>query len=419
MHSVKKPPLEIVKVDYQKDTTEAFLILGGGVAGLSAAIAIRERNPSAKITIVGKEPFLPYTRPMLTKAPMLYFKTRAYLIHDAEWFSKNRIEVLTNREVTSLNCGGGSVGFDDGGKIFYNKCVYALGADSYIPPIPGADRSTVITVRELSDIERVRRALLGAQQAVIIGGGVIGLEMAWELKKAGLGVKVVELADTLMKRVLDSGSAKFLESCIKSVGVDIITGARTSAIESDGRKKIVRLEDGSCLSADFVIMSAGATPNVEPARIAGIKTNRAILVNRHMETSVPNIYACGDCAEFEGYHVEAWTRSQSQGYVAGANAAGEKLCYLEQPLSLTLHTTETCLFTIGDMGNDPDKTYDRQTNHGNPTQNSESKHFLINKRPYGAKSYESYCYTNGTLVGATLIGDLTKMRSCYSWVRTI
>jgi len=405
---------------FRKDSEEVFLIIGGGVAGLCAATAIRERNDGARIVIAGKEPYLPYNRPMLTKAPLIYTSSSAYSIHDKTWYEKNRIETILNHEITAIDCADKTVYFTatnntthDTTKIKYDKCIYALGADSLIPPISGADQDAVITVRTLSDIEKLRRRLLNSRHAVVIGGGIIGIEVAWEVKKAGLPVTIIEINDTLMKRVLDDESARILERSVRSAGIETQTGKKVIDIslesESCDTVKKVTLEDGSFFLADLVIISAGIKPNVEVARQAGLKINKAVQVNEYMETSTQGIYACGDCAEIDGVCMESWKQSQTQGYIAGANAAGDRLVYADEPYYMTLHAAETCLFAIGDPGKKAGIGYDKRTGSSDSDENQDN--FLVNKRPYGKEKYESYYSINGRLVGAVLIGDLTSMRT--------
>jgi NAD(P)H-nitrite reductase large subunit len=176
-----------------------------------------------------------------------------------------------------------------------------------------------------------------------------------------------------------------------------------------GEKRLI-LDDGTCIRADVLIASVGVRPSTGLAVHAGLGVNDGLLVNKYMETSIADIYACGDCAEFGGASAGSWARSQAQGYVAGANAAGDVLEYTEAPNPTMLRIADTCLFSIGDMGKKPGKKYEYQTERGDPRQKPGSSHFLINERPYGKEFFESWCYSDGVLVGATLIGDLTKMQ---------
>jgi len=398
----KKQPLEIKEVSYKKDTAETFLVLGGGVAGLCAAIAIRERNKTAGIIIAGAEPYLPYSRPMLTKAPLQSFDPIAYSLHTEEWYSRNGIKMLVSKRAAAIDAEAKTVTFDDGDVISYDKCVYALGAESIVPDIQGLDKTAAITVRSYQDISRVRRAIIGAEEAVVIGGGVIGLEIAWELKKSGLSVSIIESGDTLMPNQLDAESAAYLETLLKSSGIDVFKGK-----QGDGSSAC----PPACLNRPLVCFAAGIKPNTDLAKASGLKTVSGVIVNKHMETSVQGLYACGDCAEFENASIGSWQKCQEQGYIAGANAAGEALEYVDMDAPTILHIAGVSVYSIGDMGKRKGGEYVIKTWRGSTAVehvfDGEAKDFPVNERSFGQESYEARSYLGDKLVGLTYIGDLT------------
>lgn len=183
---------------FHRDTEEIFLILGGGAAGLNAAEAIRERNSTASIVMATNEEILPYSRPMLTKSMLGENNREQLLVHDAPWYEENRILTLTGKTAERIDPEAREVTFSDGIRLKYDKLVYALGSECFIPPIPGHEKPQVIAIRRITDTEKVGALLPQTKHAVVIGGGVLGLEAAWELKKAGLEVTVLELAPQLM-----------------------------------------------------------------------------------------------------------------------------------------------------------------------------------------------------------------------------
>jgi len=389
-----------------KDSDETFLILGAGIAGVQAAAAIRERNGRCRIILTEAGESLTYSRPMLTKAPLKGFMPERHLIHDACWYRQQRIEWKPGYQVTALNTENKTVVFENGRELHYDKCIYALGAECFVPPIPGCDKERVVTIRRTTDIEKIRRMVLTSKKAVIIGGGVIGVEIAWELRKAGLEVTIIEMAGMLMERLLDESNARYLETSLRSAGLSIVTAASITGIEGGRCAENVVLADGRSYPADFVILSAGIRANVQPAQMAGIKTGRSIIVNEYMETSALDVYACGDCAEYHGDNSGTWTESQSQGAAAGANAAGDTLAWKPQPAPLILHAGGISLFAIGDAGKNPKQSYEIYKTETQP----DPAELFINKRPGGGKCYETYYISNHKLVGAILMGDLTKMR---------
>lgn len=406
--------IDEIEPQYQQiNTDETFVILGNGIAGVRAAMAIRQHNTTAKIILVGDEPILPYSRTMLSKAALRGFNIEKYLIFSPEWYRNANIDLRLNSTVTAIYADTKVIELKGADDIRYDKCIYALGADSFIPPIPGSDKQGIFVVRRQSDIEEMRKKLLSSKQAVIIGGGVIGLEIAWELKRSGINVTVIELAKTLMERLLDMDTAFRLENGISDAGIHVITGAQIERITGDKNADGVLLKDGTHCPADFVILSTGIRANVMLAKDAGIETNRAIVVNEKMETSVAGIYACGDCAEYKGVNTGTWTQSQEQGYIAGANAAGDKRDYIMTPAPILVHAGGISLFSIGDMGKNENLVYTRYSNVVAPAENA----YKVNPHSSSCEAVETYYAVDGKVVGAALIGNLEKMYMVQAAVR--
>ncbi len=404
--SKAKGPLELAEAAFRKDSEERFLILGGGVAALRAAIAIRERNCTAEILMLTDEGVLPYSRPMLTKTPLRGFSTGPYIVHDENWYRENGIRVQRSSRVIAVRPESKSVQLANGHVLQYDKCIYALGAESNIPPIPGSEMPGVITVRRDCDIEKMRRQILRAKRAVVIGGGVIGLEIAWEIKKAGLEVTILEVAATLMERLLDEETAGLLEQAVREAGINVVTGAKVTGITGAGAAEGVALAGAGTCPADFVVLSAGIRPNVEPAKQGGIDCGRSVKVNARMETSATDLYACGDCAELEGVNSGTWTNACGQGYVAGANAAGDDLVYDAIPDPILVHAVGTALFAIGDAGKRADMTYEIVWDNKVKT----APLYRVNPYPGTAAPHRKYFFAEGKLLGAALLGDLADMQ---------
>ncbi|MDR0925172.1 MAG: FAD-dependent oxidoreductase, partial [Hungatella sp.] len=335
---------------------------------------------------------LPYSRPMLTKSVMGKDERDELLLHDPAWYEEKRILNLTGKQAEKIDTREKEVTFDDGIRLKYDKCIYALGSECFIPPIPGNEKNEVVAIRRLSDIEKLNSLLSESKRAVVIGGGVLGLEAAWELKRTGLFVTVLEHGDRLMKRQLDQEAGEFLKSIILEKGIDVKFQASTQEIEGKDKVTGVRLEDGTVLPADLVVISAGVRANVSVAEDAGAETGRAVIVNEHMETTVPGIYACGDCAEYEGINYAIWPQAVEMGKAAGANAAGERISYKTVTAALTFNGMDTSLFAVGDSGKDPGKTYE-----------------VRREEDREKKLYKAYYYEEGKLTGAILIGDTSDM----------
>lgn len=377
-------PVEVAPVEDSADTTEKFLILGGGTAAFNAAKAIRERNVTASIVMLTQEDAAPYNRPMLTKA--LLSDTAVAPIESAAWYDERDIYVLTGCTVESIDpveklvqCAGG-YGF------VYDRLIYALGARCFLPDFPGNDLPHVVTIRTTEDAKRVRDLARAARNAVVIGGGVLGLEAAWALREGGLNVTVLEQGDQIMKRQIDAKAAGMLSVAMADKGVTLLTGAQTAAVTADA----VTLKDGRTLPADLVIVSAGIRANIVLAQQGGLKTDRHVIVDDHMRTSAPDVYACGDCAAY-GMSYGLWSEAMEMGRIAGINAAGGNEAYVALPRPLIFHGMGTALFAMGDCGKQ-DRDYQVEA-----------------IREDG--QLKKYWRVDGKLVGALLLGDLADMGS--------
>lgn len=387
-------PVEADEVTFKKDTKEIYLVLGNGAAGISAATAIRERNATASIVMVSNEAVLSYNRPMLTKSMLANFHADQIAIHDAAWFEEMNITNILDRTIVKLEPDNRVILFEGGFKLQYDKCIYALGSECFVPPIKGHDKPEVIAIRRISDTMKISDMLPKVKNVVVIGGGVLGLEAAWELSKAKCKVTVLELADKLMGRQLDDGACDFLLERINDVGIEVFLNVCIEEITGDTCVTGVKLVDGRVFAADLVIVSAGVRANTAIAKEAGITIDRAVVVNDKMETNIPGIYACGDCAQFDGVNYAIWPEAIDMGKTAGANAAGDTASYETVLASLTFNGMKTSLLSIGDNGKD-DKLRYKTVEFKDPVK----------------KTYEKYYFANNRLTGVILIGDTSKLVS--------
>lgn len=385
-------PVEVSESDYQKDTEEKFVVIGNGTAGFNAAKEIRMRNKTCSITMVTNEAYISYNRPMLTKTLLADVSAKQLVIEKENWYQEYNINVMLNEEVKSLDSAKKEITLANGGVLQYDKCIYALGAECFVPPIKGTDKPEVITIRRIADVEKVRKLAKTAKNAVVIGGGVLGLEAAWEIKKANCHVTVVEMMTSLMSRQLDDDASDMILKAAEAQGIVMKLGATVDSIEGESSVTGVKLGNGEVLAADIVIISSGVRANVAIAKEAGATINKAIVVNEKMETSIKDVYACGDCAEFDNINYALWSEAVEMGKVAGANAAGEETTYKTILAPLTFHGMDTSLYAIGDNGKNPNRKYKTVIFK------DEAKH-----------TFEKYYFANKRLVGVTLIGDTSKM----------
>ena len=372
---------------FRRDTNEIFTVLGGGVAALSAAKAIRARNETATIVLVSEEEVLPYNRPMLTKNLSREGLDTDLSIQPESWYEENRIYPMLGQRAAKLDLTAREITLESGMKLAYDKLVYALGARCFVPPIEGANLGGVYTIRSIGDAQTVHAKAASGSKAVVIGGGVLGLETAWELKKSGLEVTVVESMPRLLAGKLDEEASSLLTRIAEAAGVSIISNAKIARIEGESEVSAVLLADGTRIPADFVVVSCGIRANSALAEAAGLRTNRAVVVNANMQTSASRVWAAGDCAEYDGLNYGVWAEASQQGEIAGANAAGDELTYRPEAPALTMNALGTSLYAVGDIAR-ADET---------------------DSHVKGQKMKKLF-YSEGRLVGAILIGDLSRMR---------
>lgn len=384
--------VEAEENEFSNDTKNFYIILGNGAAGHYAAEAIRKRDRTGTITMISNEPYRTYNRPMLTKSIMAGLNEEQIAVEDASWYEENHIYQILGHEVVKIDPEAKEVHLDDGSKYHYTKLIYALGSECFIPPIKGADKDGVIAIRRLSDTKKVAEKLKETKHAVVIGGGVLGLEAAWELKKSRCEVTVLELAPVLMGRQLDKTAGEMLKKISEGQGIQIHTGVQIEAIEGGEKAEGVRLADGTVIPAELVIVSCGVRANTVLAKEAGIETDRAVIVNEKMETNIPDIYACGDCAQYEGINYAIWPQAVEEGKTAGAQAAGDDNTYSTVPAALSFHGMNTALFAAGDNGQNPDLIYK-----------------TVEYKDEGKKQYQKYYFLNNRLCGVILIGDTSRM----------
>ena len=377
-----------------------YIIIGAGIAAVSAAEGIREIDQEGTILMIGDETVPAYSRPMLTKTPLRSYELGRTIVHDAGWYDEKKIDLLLGWKAVSIDNSSRLVRISNGDSFFYNRLIYAAGANGFVPPIKGADLPEVVVVRKYDDILKVKRLSVDTGRAVIIGGGVIGLEAGFELSRYGLDVTVLEALPMLMPRFLDEDCARKLEESIKSFPVH--TGVTIEEIGGSGHVEYVKLQDGRIFPCDLVIMSTGVRADISLAQAAGIRCTRSVVINDKCETSAKDIYACGDCAEY-GVNWQLWSQALEQGRVAGINAAGGNASIGPTDSSMIINSPEISMFSCGDVGKDPNKVYTTEIDD-----NMQPDIFAVNKK--FVRSYEKRFYCGGQLVGAIIIGNLARMQ---------
>jgi 3-phenylpropionate/trans-cinnamate dioxygenase ferredoxin reductase subunit len=274
------------------------LIVGAGHGGAQAAIALRQRKFAGTIAIIGEEPELPYERPPLSKDYLAQEKPfERILIRPESFWVEREVAMLTGRRVVSVDPEGHGITTADGETIGYGQLIWAAGGHARRIACEGHDLGGVHSVRTRADVDRMAEELATTTHVAVIGGGYIGLEAAAVLAKLGKTVTVLEALDRVLARVAGEALSRFYEAEHRAHGVDVRLGARVEHIEGeDGRVTGVRLAGGEIVPAGMVIVGIGIVPAVEPLRAAGAEGGNGVAVDEHGRTSLPDIFAVGDCA---------------------------------------------------------------------------------------------------------------------------
>ncbi|SDA36849.1 nitrite reductase large subunit NirB [Sphingomonas sp. NFR15] len=282
-------------------TKPHLIVIGNGMAGCRAVEEILARDPARyRITIFGAEPHVNYNRIMLS--PLLAGE-KAFddiVINDLAWYADNAIDLVTSDPVVAIDRDIQTVTARSGRVERYDTLILATGSDPFILPVPGHDLEGVVSFRDMDDVGAMLRAAHAGGDAVVIGGGLLGLEAAHGLSLRGMKVTVLHIMPTLMERQLDEAAGWLLKAALEARGQTILTGAETAEIYGQGKVEGVRLKDGREIRAALVVMAVGIRPNVRLARAAGLAVGRGVHVDDHLVTSDANILAVGECVEHDG-----------------------------------------------------------------------------------------------------------------------
>jgi nitrite reductase (NADH) large subunit len=278
-----------------------LVLIGNGMAGLRTIEELLKISPDLyEITVFGAEPHPNYNRIMLSPVLAGEKNFNDIVLNSLEWYEENGIELITGDPVVKIDRVKGEVVSEKGVVRGYDRLLLATGSTPFIIPIPGADKEGVIGFRDIADVETMLLSARQHKNAVVIGGGLLGLEAANGLMKNGMNVTVVHLLDTLMERQLDKPAAALLKSSLEERGLTFKMEAQTAALLGEDKVTAVQFADGSVVPADLVVMAVGIRPNIELAQQAGIHCERGIMVDDTMQTFDPLIYAVGECVQHRG-----------------------------------------------------------------------------------------------------------------------
>ncbi len=329
---------------------QRLVVVGNGMAAARALEELHERAPGRyEITVFGAEPHPTYNRIMLS--PVLAGETQFAQIvtHDRDWYESRGMALRTGEAVTGIDRTTRTVSTALGAVEPFDKILLATGSNPFIVPVPGKDLPGVVSFRDLADVERmlVTCAKPGAR-AVVIGGGLLGLEAANGLLARGATVSVIHLMGTLMERQLDESAAMLLQRELERRGIAVLTAANTEAILGTDKVEGVQLKDGRVIPADLVVMAVGIRPNTDLGRAAGLTVERGVVVDDQMRTSDPDIYSIGECVQHRGLTYGLVAPLFEMAKICAEHLAGQaEVAYVPPAISTKLKVTGIAVFSAG------------------------------------------------------------------------
>lgn len=367
--------------------SEPLVIVGNGMA---AARLVDELAKTAlgryAVAVIGEEPRLAYNRVLLSSVLAGETGSHEIELRPADWWRHRGVTVRYGYRVTEVDTGRRELKIEGEESMEYSKLVLATGSTPLRLNVPGADLAGVHTFRDTRDVDLLLTLAAAKKRVVVVGGGLLGLEAAYGLAKAGAPVMLLHLMDRLMERQLDLPAADLLKTLVERKGIRILLNASTRCIHGNGHVEAVELADGSRIDADAVIFAAGIKPNVALARDAGIAVNRGVVVNDVMQTASPDIYALGECAEHRGTCYGLVEPAYEQARVLAGHLAGRPAAYQGSVVSTNLKVSGVSVFSAGDfMGGEG------------------SESLVLSDLRRG--TYKKLVIADGRLTGAVLIGD--------------
>lgn len=367
---------------------QRLVLVGNGMAGMKTLETLRGLAPERyDITVFGAEPHGNYNRIQLSPVLAGEKSFADIMLHTSRWYAEHDIRVHLGTAVAEIDRDRQRVIAADGTVAAYDRLLLATGSNPVVLPVPGHGLPGVVTYRDIHDVRTMLAAARRRQRAVVIGGGLLGLEAAYGLRQQGMSVTVVHLLDTLMERQLDRTAAALLQRSLEARGLRFRLGAQTAAILGRDRVSAVRFADGNEEPADLVVMAAGIRPNTGLAQAAGLHCERGVVVSDGLRSSDPHIYAVGECAQHRGQCYGLVAPLYEQAAVCAAQLAGRAdAAYAGSLVSTRLKVTGIDVFSAGDF-------------HG-----KEGCEELIYQDP-DAGVYKKLVLEAGRIRGAVLLGD--------------
>ncbi len=368
--------------------SEPLVVVGNGMA---AARLVDDLTKAAQgryaIAVVGDEPRLAYNRVLLSSVLAGETASHEIELKPAAWWRDRGVTLKYGCVATEVDVGRRELKVANGESIAFSRLVLATGSTPLRLNVPGADLAGVHTFRDSRDVDLLLTLAAQKKRVVVVGGGLLGLEAAYGLAKAGSSVTLIHLMDRLMERQLDAPAAALLKSLVERKGIRILLNANTARIHGEARVDGVELADGRRIDADAVIFAAGIRPNIALAKDAGITVNRGIVVDDHLQTVAPDIFALGECAEHRGICYGLVEPAYEQARVLAQHLAGRATSYGGSVVATNLKVSGVSVFSAGDFIG---------------AEGSEA--IVLNDAKGG--TYKKLVISGGCLTGAVLVGDV-------------
>jgi nitrite reductase (NADH) large subunit len=368
--------------------SETLVVVGNGMA---AARLVDELTKVAlgryAIAVIGDEPRLAYNRVLLSSVLAGETASHDIELRPASWWGDRGVTLKYGCVATEIDVGRRELKIANEESIGFSRLVLATGSMPLRLNVPGADLAGVHTFRDSRDVDMLLTLAAQKKRVVVVGGGLLGLEAAYGLSKAGSSVTLLHLMDRLMERQLDAPAAELLKSLVERKGVRVLLNANTARLHGETRVEGIELSDGRRIDADAVVFAAGIRPNIALAKDAGIPVNRGVVVDDVMQTGAPDIFALGECAEHRGICYGLVEPAYEQARVLARHLAGRTAAYSGSVVATNLKVSGVSVFSAGDfMGVDG------------------SEAIVLNDVRHG--TYKKLVISDGRLIGAVLVGDV-------------
>jgi NAD(P)H-nitrite reductase large subunit len=381
-----------------------YLIIGNSAGGLGAAESIRQVDKEGALTIVSEEPYPAYSRPLISKYLAKERTLEEMLFRTPDFYDQNNILFLSGKKATHLDLDSQTASLHDGERIAWEKLLLAVGGKPIFPKMKGGDKTGVFTFTNLDDAKAVDRFLRNRRKAVVIGGGLIGISAAEALVKRGLDVAVVEMKERILNTILDQQASSMADETLRQAGVKIITSHTVVEVSGGESVEGVTLDNGDIMPCDLLLVAIGVSPRSELALDAKLEIDRGIVVDHHMATNHPDVYACGDVAQaYDFAYGESrlspiWPNAYIGGRTAGFNMAG----------IATEYPGGTAMNSLNYFGIDI-------TSAGIPVVPSSDGYKVVSRQENSA--YQKIILKDNIIVGMIFVGNIEKSGIIFGLMR--